>query len=106
MVRQEGGNIEKPRKIVGETPAEEQERLKREFLMAAEITKEDDDLLKVKNKTQQQIEDENQEFQRYLAEESRVRKPEELDILKRFWGDESKLDDNDKFLRRYILTKG
>ena len=30
----------------------------------------------------------------------------DVDILKRFWGKESDLDDKDKFLRKFILTKG
>ena len=86
----------------------EQERLKREFLEAAQTTVEDDndDLFKIKEKTQQEIEDENEEFRKFLEKESKVKKPEEVDILKRFWGDESKLDENERFLRRYILTKG
>lgn len=28
------------------------------------------------------------------------------DLLKRFWGDDEKLDSTDKFLRNYILTQG
>lgn len=35
------------------------------------------------------------------------KKPEnEIDILKRFWGDKEQLDDKDRFLRKFILTKG
>lgn len=108
LVRQEETNGLKAKKPVGETPAQEQERLKREFLEAAQTTVEDDndDLFKIKEKTQQEIEDENEEFRKFLEKESKVKKPEEVDILKRFWGDESKLDENERFLRRYILTKG
>lgn len=29
-----------------------------------------------------------------------------LEALKDFWGDANKLDDTDKFLRKYIMTKG
>lgn len=30
----------------------------------------------------------------------------ELEVLKNFWGNETKLDETDKFLRKYIMTKG
>ena len=28
------------------------------------------------------------------------------EVMKRFWGDDKKLDSNDKFLRNYILLEG
>lgn len=33
-------------------------------------------------------------------------KIQDINVLQNFWGDESKLDDTDKFLRKYIMTKG
>ena len=30
----------------------------------------------------------------------------DTELLKRFWGDDSKLDNSDKFLRNYILLEG
>jgi len=30
----------------------------------------------------------------------------ELEVLKNFWGNETKLDETEKFLRKYIMTKG
>lgn len=33
-------------------------------------------------------------------------KIQDINVLQNFWGDETKLDDTDKFLRKYIMTKG
>lgn len=30
----------------------------------------------------------------------------DVELMKRFWGDDNKLDQNDKFLRNYILLEG
>lgn len=97
----------KKKKILKEeTPVEEQIRLKKEFQMAASLEKGEDNFFSVKQKTEKEVEDENSLFQRFLAEEARKNKPDEVEMLKRFWGDDTKLDDTDKFLRRYIMTKG
>lgn len=37
---------------------------------------------------------------------SNKNKNKDLEILEKFWGDEEKLDENEKFLRKYILTQG
>ncbi|CAD8141501.1 unnamed protein product [Paramecium pentaurelia] len=88
---------------VGLTPNEEQIRLKNAFINAAKnSSKEQKELLKVKQKSIKQIEDENREFDKLLKKQ----KPEEQDILQRYWGNEEDLDEKDKFLRKYILTKG
>jgi len=62
-------------------------------------------LLKQKVKTTDEIKNENFLFNKFL-EENKKNKPDELEILKKFWGDEASLDENEKFLRKYILTKG
>ena len=41
-----------------------------------------------------------------MKEEEKQGNVEELDILQKFWGNEENLDETDKFLRKYILTKG
>jgi len=105
LVRQEMTEDKKKKKTPREVHEEEQEDLKNAFKMAANDV-EADDLLKVRKKSKKQIEDENTEFNNFLEEEKKKSKPEEVDMLQRFWGDESKLDDADKFLRKYILTKG
>lgn len=106
LARQALTDDNKPKKTVRELHDEEQSELKKAFKMAAEGDNADDDLFKVKAKTTQQIEDENKEFDKFIKTESKRSKPEELDMLKRFWGDETKLDDTDKFLRKYIMTNG
>lgn len=97
---------ENPKEITEETPVEEQIRLKKEFKMAADIEKEEDNFFSVKTKTEKEIEDESFLFDKFLKEEAKKNKPEEVEMLKRFWGNDSKLDETDKFLRKYIMTKG
>ena len=110
MVREELLN-EKPNRMAErireeETPVEEQIRLKQEFQMASNFSKENENLFSIKTKSQKEIENENVMFDKFLIEEARKNKPDEVAMLKRFWGDDAKLDDSDKFLRKYIMTKG
>jgi len=95
----------KNKKTPREVHEEEQEDLKNAFKMAANGM-EEEDLLKVRKKSKKQIEDENTEFNKFLEAEKEKSKPAEVDLLQRFWGDETQLDEADKFLRKYILTKG
>jgi protein KRI1 len=106
LARQALTEDNKPKKTIRELHDEEQAALKKSFKMAADDAEDEGDLFKVKAKTQQQIEDENKEFAKFLKTESKKSKQEEVDMLQRFWGDESKLDDTDKFLRKYIMTNG
>ena len=96
----------KSKDITDETPVEEQIRLKREFQKASKLDREDDNFFSIKTKTQKEIEDENGMFDQFLKEEARKNRPDEVEMLKRFWGGDAKLDETDKFLRRYIMTKG
>ncbi|EAR96396.3 KRI1 family carboxy-terminal protein (macronuclear) [Tetrahymena thermophila SB210] len=104
--------------VKGETIAEEQKRLKDEFKNAAKKVESDDDeeeeeadaIFTQKKKSLQQIEDENKEYSKFLEKVKRKKqrkgKEQDVEVLQNFWGDASKLDDTDKFLRKYILTKG
>lgn len=105
LVRQSLTENTKNKKTPRDIHDEEQQNIKDAFKMAANMN-EEDDLFKVREKTRQQVEDENQQFTRFLEDEKAKSKPEEIDMLQRFWGDEANLDDTDKFLRKYILTKG
>lgn len=87
----------------GITPETEQLALKQAFKQAASARAKNEDLLKLKKKTKEEIEDENEGFKRFL---SQYKKKDEKDILQRYWGDENQLDEKDRFLRKYILTKG
>lgn len=113
MVRNEllGGknesNDQKSLKLTEETPVEEQLRLKKEFQIASKLEQEEEqNFFSIKKKTQQEMENENVLFDKFLKEEAQKNKPDEVEMLKRFWGDETKLDETDRFLRRYIITKG
>ena len=108
--RQElNGNLKSQPKVIGETPIQEQERLKTEFKKAAEamqIENKEDDLFQVKKKHNDHIKDENAELEKLVKIEKRKGKLKEVDLLEQFWGDENRLDDTDKFLKKYILGKG
>lgn len=109
MVREEllnKGNIQEKTMISEETPVEEQIRLKKEFQMASKLANDEENFFSIKQKTQKEIENENILFDKFLKEEAKKNKPDEVEMLKRFWGDDQKLDETDRFLRRYIMTKG
>jgi hypothetical protein len=94
---------------------EEERRLKKEFKQAANAEESDDGF--VLKKAQDSSEDEG------IPEDLENLKPEKVlkvalkkakkelkmetdtDLLKRFYGDETKLDSTDKFLRNYILLQ-
>lgn len=104
----------------GETVAEEEERLKREFKDKARIEDSDDDgFLKKKGADDSDGEDEadsipedieNLKPEKVLKVAKKKAKKElkmetDIDLLKRFYGDEKQLDSTDKFLRNYILLQ-
>ncbi len=95
----------------GEQEAQRQKRqdesrlrgLKEAFKQAGEQVEPGQALLKVKSKSRKQVEDERTALERIARDKAR---PEDRDILQDFWADDSKLDDVDKYLRNYLLTKG
>ena len=111
MIRQEIKISDKKQNVVvvtGETHVEEQERIKNEFKLAAVLKNEEDDddgLLKKRPVSEKQIENEKQDFENFLVEEAKRSKPSDVNLLRRFWGDESTLDETDRFLRKYIMGK-
>ncbi|EGR27880.1 zz domain protein [Ichthyophthirius multifiliis] len=104
-------NSEQQNKQREETRIEEQQRLKQEFKRAAlKKNEEEDNLFIQTKKTNQQVEDENKEFNKFLEKQKKRKlnkgKDQEIEILQKFWGNENKLDEADRFLRKFILTKG
>lgn len=112
MVREEALNEQtdmKPTKLKilsEETPVEEQIRLKKEFQKASKLENLGDNLFSIKTKSEREIDNENVLFDNFIKEEIKKNRPDEVEMLKHFWGDDTKLDETDKFLRRYIMTKG
>jgi protein KRI1 len=92
---------------VDETPIEHQQRVKREFQAAAMAAENEDDdaFFTVKQKTKVQAADEEEQFLKFV-EIQKSRSKSEAKELKKAWGNKEKLDDGEKFLRNYILTKG
>ncbi|OII72784.1 uncharacterized protein cubi_03654 [Cryptosporidium ubiquitum] len=86
----------------------EQDELKKAFLKAAEGLEDSGDefsetLIK-KDKTKEELEEEERNFKSFLT-----RNIEEggdpIESLNRYWGPEEDLDENEKFLRNYILNQ-
>ena len=110
------GEDDEGKHFKGETIAEEQKRIKDEFKKAAQKENKDtedaDGIFTQKKKTKEQIENEDKEYEKFLKKvENKKKKTKkgdenELEVLKNFWGNETKLDETDKFLRKYIMTKG
>ena len=64
-------------------------------------------LFKKKMKSKGEIEQEQTEFNRFIEKQKRFgKKKEKINMFEQLWGDDSKLDHTDKFLRKYILSKG
>jgi protein KRI1 len=100
---------------------EEEARLKREFKDKARITVDDQDesdeefLRKKEDSDEEDLESmpediENLKPEKVLKVAKRKAKKElkmetDVDLLKRFYGDEKQLDSTDKFLRNYILLQ-
>ena len=109
----DGGERPSGKKTGGETMMEEERRLKKEFKQAANAEDSDDGF--VLKKARESSEDEampedieNLKPEKVLKVAQKKAKKElkmetDTDLLKRFYGDESKLDSTDKFLRNYIL---
>eukprot|EP00743_Colponemidia_sp_Colp-15_P004565 GILK01004922.1.p1 GENE.GILK01004922.1~~GILK01004922.1.p1 ORF type:complete len:688 (+),score=179.51 GILK01004922.1:61-2124(+) len=69
----------------------------------------DGELLRVRSKTKEEMEREDEDFSEFIKKENIKAKKEavsEMQTLQRYFEDEAGLDDNEKFLRDYILNKG
>nr|CAG4647895.1 EOG090X05XL [Moina brachiata] len=88
---------------------EEQEKLKKGFKkFLQDSDAEEDDLLKVRSKDETAKQKEDEEYREWLKGTKKDIKNEEiktkLEPLKKYWSD-PKLDENEKFLKDYILNK-
>ena len=101
-------NEEDEESEVEETPFNVQQRLKNEFKQVADkegSEKEDDDnLFTIKKKTKQQVLDEEEEFDKFVKNQKKRDKDDAKDI-QQIWGSANILNEDDKFLRKFILTK-
>lgn len=109
MQGEESDEDETQKKLKVETPYELEMRNKRDFKNAANWQDEsesdsDDDFLKKKEKTQREILDENEEFNRFL-EKKKQENEKEAEELEEVWGENGQLDKNEQFLRNFFLTK-
>lgn len=95
------------------TPMQKQNELKNEFLRAAGMAEENgneqefDNLLVKKAKTDSEAKQETEDFDKFLEKNSKKIKRDEVDLVKQFWSDQNtkEIDENEKFLKEYILKK-
>lgn len=88
--------------------AEEQDELKRAFMEADESDDEDDGgLLTVKKKTAEELLREKKEEEEAVAEaEQRAKDAGIAKKLDEYFGKDDDLDENDRFLKNYLMNKG
>ncbi|GLJ45250.1 hypothetical protein SUGI_0952470 [Cryptomeria japonica] len=102
--------LKKVKKGGSKSYAEEQDELKRAFLMGVEDNDDDSDdggLLTVKKKSAEEIKREKQEEEEAVKEAQQRAK--DADIARRlddYFGKDNDLDDNERFLKSYLLNKG
>ncbi|EFO86284.1 hypothetical protein CRE_01939 [Caenorhabditis remanei] len=89
---------------------EEQEEIRKSLAAAIHLgdDEDDEDILKERKKTSKELEDEDNDFYEWMKSEdgkADKKKAKELKHLKKFWKDDQKLDESEKFLRDYLLNK-
>ncbi|RDD42237.1 Protein KRI1-like protein [Trichoplax sp. H2] len=95
-----------PKRSSSPTYMEEQEELKRGIKNA--ITNADDEILTIRKKTSQELKEEENAYVQWLKGHEmnkKNREMSEMESLRRYWTDPD-LDQNEKFLRDFILNKG
>ena len=83
-------------------PVQEKERIKSSFKKAVETFQEEDDLFKIKKV----VKAPKEEVSYDRALESLARNKEEKQLYQNMWGTDQPLDEEEDFLRKYILQKG
>lgn len=104
-----GSDFEEKRvRNVPKSYAEEQDELKRAFMEAGESDDEDDGgLLTVKKKTAKELLREKKEEDEAVAEaEQRAKDAGIARKLNEYFGKDDDLDENDRFLKNYLMNKG
>lgn len=111
---EDGAGVEdekQPPKRVPLTYAQEQEELRKLFFLSVEEAESGGDngggLLRLKKKTPEELEKDRKDTEEAVAEAEQRAK--DLDISRRleeYFGQETELDANEKFLKSYLLNKG
>jgi protein KRI1 len=89
----------------GETPVEEQKRLKNEFLSAAKNWESGsmENLLVPRHKTQEEIQQEEDEFQRFVKMRTELEPNTDLNEIKDYW--DRVQNEDDRFLKKFVLNQ-
>jgi len=100
---------EEPEPKEGLSIVEEQKKLKNDFLSTAKKVEEDeDDLFSLRSKSKDEVAHEEKEYLVFKSEQDKKKEKEpvldDLSLLRTYW-QAQELDENEKFLRDYILNK-
>lgn len=112
IVKEEEALEKKSKRRKQLTPNEEQQEIKASILAAAhggEAEEDSDgDFFTVKTKTDEEKKQEEEEFEAFkLRKDKEPRNTADADdIVARYWKADEDLDENDRFLRDYLLNKG
>lgn len=89
----------------GETPIEEQKRIKNEFLSASKSWEnvEVNELLKPRNRTHEEIKQEEDEFQRFIKNRTDLDPTTDLNEIKNYW--DRVQNEDDRFLKKFVLNQ-
>eukprot|EP00252_Welwitschia_mirabilis_P011719 TRINITY_DN2609_c0_g1_i1.p1 TRINITY_DN2609_c0_g1~~TRINITY_DN2609_c0_g1_i1.p1 ORF type:complete len:702 (-),score=222.67 TRINITY_DN2609_c0_g1_i1:327-2432(-) len=89
------------------TYVEEQDELKRAFLQASAADDDDEGLISVKKKSAEEIRKEKEEELEAIKEaEQRAKDADIAQRLNQYFGRDDDLDENERFLKNYLLNKG
>lgn len=86
-------------------PKQEEKKLKDAFKMAAEDIEDDDGFLHKRQVSKDEKEKQDQYFAEFMEKQNKKVKPDDKTLLESFWGEKTTLNNDDKFLRDYLLKK-
>lgn len=91
----------------GKTPKEEQAELKASLLAAAQSEDDgDDDFLSIKKKTAEELKKEKQELAIFKPKSDKHKKVDADSVMAMYWRADEELNDEERFLRDYLMNKG
>ncbi|CBZ55708.1 hypothetical protein NCLIV_061330 [Neospora caninum Liverpool] len=80
--------------------------LKKAFVAAAEGVDEDGAFLQKKEKTEDELAQEEKDYKKFLSSKKGKEQADMTTVLNRYWAPDENLDPDERFLRDYILNQG
>ncbi|PFH37524.1 zinc finger, zz type domain-containing protein [Besnoitia besnoiti] len=85
---------------------DEMDALKKAFVEAAEGVDEDDGFLQTRQKTEEELAQEEKDYKNFLSSNKGKEQTDMNAVLNRYWAPDDNLDSDERFLRDYILNQG